>query len=129
MVHWNECDPARIVFHANFIRWMDEGFTEFCRARGVDFAAMQRADPAFLGCPLVDVRCAFRAPARHGDVLAQEIALAGYGGGKSFRLAHRFFLPDGTLAAEGEHVRIWGREEGGALRALPVPQEFIAALG
>lgn len=128
LVHWNDCDPARIVFHANFIRWMDEGFTDYCRARGLDFAAMQREDPDFRGSPLVDVRCGFRAPARFGDVLAHEIAPPAFGEGKSYRLAHRFLLPDGRVAAEGEQVRIWGREVDGTLRAVPMPAHVVAAL-
>jgi YbgC/YbaW family acyl-CoA thioester hydrolase len=128
LVHWNDCDPAGIVFHSHFIRWMDEGFTDFLRARGVDFAAMAREDPQFRGSPLVDVRASFRAPARFADVLTQEIALAELGAGKSFRLAHRFLLPDGSLAASGEQVRIWGRDEAGTLRAVPMPPDIAARL-
>lgn len=129
LVHWNDCDPAGIVFHANFIRWMDEGFTDFSRARGVDFAALARADASFRGAPLVDVRCGFRAPARFADTLTQEIAAPAFGAGKSFRLAHRFLLADGTLVAEGEQVRIWGHDAGGVLRAVPMPADIAARLG
>ena len=39
-VHWNDCDPARIVFHPHFLRWMDEGFHELCHARGLDLRAL-----------------------------------------------------------------------------------------
>jgi 4-hydroxybenzoyl-CoA thioesterase len=126
LVHWNDCDPAGIVFHAHYIRWMDEGFTDMNRARGVDFVVLQREDPDFRGAPLVDVRCAFRAPARFGDVLTHEIGPPEFKSGKSFRLAHRFLLPDGRLVAEGEQVRIWGREVGGALRAVPMPDTIAA---
>ena len=79
-VHWGDCDPARIVFHPNFIRWMDEGFTEMALARGIDFAELQRADPQFRGAPLVDVRCSFRAPARYGEVITQEVVPPVFGG-------------------------------------------------
>jgi acyl-CoA thioesterase FadM len=126
LVHWGDCDPARIVFHPNFIRWMDEGFTEMMLSRGVDFAALQRADPQFRGAPLVDVRCGFRAPARFGEVVVHEVAAPAFSAGRSFRVAHRFLLPDGTLAAEGEQVRIWGREVDGTLRAVPMPEDIVA---
>ncbi|WP_052214517.1 thioesterase family protein [Belnapia sp. F-4-1] len=123
LVHWNDCDPARIVFHANFIRWMDEGFTDMARAGGVDFAAMAEADPHFRGSPLVDLRCTFRAPARFADMLTHSIAPPAFTGGRAFRLAHRFLLADGTLVAEGEQTRIWGRDEGEGLRAVTMPEE------
>ncbi len=125
-MHWGDCDPARIVFHPNFIRWMDEGFTEMALAQGIDFAALQRADPDFRGAPLVDVRCAFRAPARYGQVLVQEVAPPRFEG-RGFRIGHRFLLPDGSLAAEGEQVRIWGREVDGALRAVVMPEAIATA--
>lgn len=128
LVHWNDCDPARIVFHAHFIRWMDEGFTELARACGVDFARLQEEEPRFRGSPLVDVRCGFRAPARFGDVLEHRIAPPLFGRGRSFRVMHRFLLPDGTLAAEGEQVRIWGMAgaEDQGLLAVPVPEAIAA---
>ncbi|MBL6454248.1 acyl-CoA thioesterase [Belnapia sp. T6] len=128
LVHWNDCDPAGIVFHAHYIRWMDEGFTDMTRARGVDFAALAAEDPHFRGSPLVDVRCGFRAPARFADVLEHRIAPPVFGAGRSYRLLHRFLLPDGRLAAEGEQTRIWGRDEGEGLRAVPMPPEIAARL-
>jgi 4-hydroxybenzoyl-CoA thioesterase len=73
-VHWNDCDPARIVFHSHYVRWMDEGFHEMARARGVDFAELQAAEPGFRGTPLVAISCAFRAPALYGDTLEHRIA-------------------------------------------------------
>ena len=126
LVHWGDCDPARIVFHPNFIRWMDEGFAEMALARGIDFTALQRTDPQFRGAPLVDLRCAFRAPARYGEVVVHEVAPPALGG-RTFRVAHRFLLPDGTLAAEGEQVRIWGHEVDGLLRAVMMPAAIAAA--
>ena len=122
-VHWNECDPARIVFHANFIRWMDEGFSDWATSLGIDFPALQAADPGFVGCPLVSVRCGFTSPARYGDVLEHRVGPAVIGG-RSFRLAHRF-LKAGAEVAEGEQVRIWGRiDPGEVLRALPIPPDI-----
>ena len=126
-VHWGDCDPARIVFHPTFIRWMDEGFAEMAMTRGIDFGALQREDPQFRGAPLVDLRCGFRAPARFGEVVTHEVDRPAFNGGRSFRVAHRFLLPDGTLAVEGEQVRIWGREVNGILRAEAMPEAITAA--
>ena len=127
-VHWNECDPARIVFHANFIRWMDEGFSDWAASLGIDFPALQAADPGFVGCPLVSVQCAVTSPARDGGVLEHHVSAAAVGG-RSFRVAHRFFK-DGLPVAEGEQVRIWGQiESGNSLRALPIPPYVKALLG
>lgn len=128
-VHWNDCDPAGIVFHSHYVRWMDEGFHELARARGVDFALLQAADPAFRGAPLVNIGCAFRAPAMYGDTLEHRIAPPAFGAGRSFRVLHRFLKGD-VLVAEGEQVRIWGMAGPGGtgLRAVPVPPDLAARL-
>ena len=128
LVHLNDCDPARIVFHAHFIRWMDEGFTDLTRARGVDFVAIAEADPQFRGSPLVAVSCSFRVPARFGDVLEHRIATPDFGSGKAFVLRHRF-LKGSELVAEGEQTRIWGMATGdGGLAAVKVPDDIARRL-
>ena len=128
-VHWNDCDPARIVFHSHYVRWMDEGFHELARARGVDFAALQAAEAGFRGSPLVNIACAFRAPAWYGDTLEHRIAPPEIGRGRSYRVRHSFHK-DEVLVAEGEQVRIWGMAgpDGEGLRAVPVPPHIAARL-
>lgn len=128
-VHWNDCDPARIVFHSHYVRWMDEGFHEFLRDRGVDYSALQKAEPSFRGSPLVNISCAFRSPALYGDTLEHRIAPPEIGNGRSFRVRHAFYK-GGTLVAEGEQVRIWGMAgpNGEGLRAVPVPREVAQRL-
>ena len=127
-IRWNDCDPARIVFHANYIRWMDEGFHEWFGAMGLSFRDLQAADPGFRGSPLVNVSCAFRSPAEYGDVLEHRLAVPESGSGRSFRVAHSF-LRDGTVIAEGEQVRIWGiTDASGRLRAVPVPDAIAVRL-
>ena len=126
-VHWNDCDPARIVFHSHYVRWMDEGFHEMAHARGVDFAKLQSENPNFVGAPLVNISCAFRSPALFGDVLEHRIANPDFGGGRSFRVRHTFHIGD-RLVAEGEQVRIWGMADGGGLRAIPVPDQVAVSL-
>jgi YbgC/YbaW family acyl-CoA thioester hydrolase len=127
-VYWNECDPAGIVFHGNFIRWMDEGFADWAFALGIDLPALQSADPGFVGSPLVSVRCDFRSPARFGDTLQHQIGPATFSR-RSFRVPHAF-LHNGKAVAEGEQIRIWGRiEPGEGLCALPIPPAIAETLG
>ena len=59
--------------------------------------------------------------------MMHEVDRPAFNGGRSFRVAHRFLLPDGTLAVEGEQVRIWGREVNGILRAVAMPEAIAAA--
>ncbi|WP_198384035.1 thioesterase family protein [Roseomonas sp. KE2513] len=128
-VRWNDCDPAGIVFHAHYVRWMDEGFHDLALVRGVDFRAMEAMDPNFRSSPLVDIGCAFRAPAQYGDLLDHRIAPPEIGSGRAFRVLHRFYKGE-TLVAEGHQVRIWAMAGPGGegLRAIVVPGPIAAKL-
>ncbi|TCZ58526.1 hypothetical protein [Roseicella aquatilis] len=89
---------------------------------------MVEVDREFRGSPLVDLRCGFRAPAHFAEVLTHEIAPPVLGEGRSYRLAHRFQLPDGSLATKGVQRRIWGCEIDGTLRGVERPAQIAAAL-
>jgi 4-hydroxybenzoyl-CoA thioesterase len=99
------------------------------RARGMDFAELQAAEPGFRGTPLVNITCAFRSSALYGDTLEHHIAPPAFGGGRSFRVKHSFRKGD-VVVAEGEQVRIWGMAGPGGegLRAVPVPAGIAARL-
>ena len=99
------------------------------RARGLDYAALQAAEPGFRGMPLVNIACAFRSPARFGDLLEHRLAPPAFSGGRSFGVGHTF-LNDGKLVAEGEQVRFWSMSAPGSdvLTAAPVPPTVMALL-
>jgi YbgC/YbaW family acyl-CoA thioester hydrolase len=128
-VHWNDCDPASIVFHAHYERWMDEGFHGMARARGVDLAALQVANPGFVGSPLVNISCAFRSPAKYSDTLEHRISPPEIGAGRSYRVNHSF-QKAGATVAEGEQVRIWAMAgpDGEGLRAVSIPPDIAIRL-
>ena len=90
---------------------------------------LQVAEPSFRGSPLVNIACAFRAPAMYGDTLEHRIAPPRIGGGRSYRVRHSF-RKGAVLVAEGEQVRIWGMAGPGGegLKAAPVPPDIAARL-
>ena len=63
-VRYAETDQMGVVNHANYIVWMEEGRSQFMRARGFRYEQMER-DGLFLAVAEVNVR--YIAPARYGD--------------------------------------------------------------
>jgi len=63
-VRYAESDQMGIVHHASYVIWMEEGRTQYLRAKGLGYEQVERAG-AFLAVTEVNVR--YIAPARYGD--------------------------------------------------------------
>lgn len=72
-VYWEDTDAGGIVYHANWLRFLERGRTEWLRALGID----QRALDAATGIVFVvrDLQIDFVAPARLDDRLVVTVEL------------------------------------------------------
>ena len=68
-VRWPECDPAGIVYFANYLMYFELGTMEYLRARGASWGAL-RHRYGFVGAPRVEALARYRASARYDDLLA-----------------------------------------------------------
>ena len=113
-VRYAETDAQGIVYHANYLVWFEVGRTAFCEAAGYPYPRMESEGVLIA---VTEVRARFRRPARYGDVVTVRTR---FGGMQSRGCAFRYevFLPDGSLAAEGEtrHVFI---DRSGRPRQVP----------
>jgi len=66
-VRYAETDQMGIVHHASYIIWMEEGRSQYMRARGMGYEHIER-EGAFMAVAEVNVR--YLAPARYGDTVA-----------------------------------------------------------
>ncbi len=127
-VMWADCDPARIVFHTHFLRWMDDAANKLFdkAAYGGERLLTEFGVP---GVPLVSVHADFRAAAKLGDCLQIECYVSEFGT-KSFTVTHNIRNGD-VLIAEGWQKRVWCQadpDDAGKLTTFPVPDEFKQAL-
>ena len=58
-IAFSDCDPAQIVFFANYFKWFDTAFREFCTACGVPSWRETTATRGIIGAPLVDAQAKF----------------------------------------------------------------------
>lgn len=66
-VYFEDTDLSGVVYHANYLRWLERARSDMLRAVGVDQrAAFEAGDGAFA---VADLRIRYRAPARFGDAL------------------------------------------------------------
>jgi acyl-CoA thioester hydrolase len=65
-VNYSETDQMGVVYHANYLIWMDMARTEHLRERGVSYKDLE-AQGLFLA--VTDVRVRYRRPARYDDLV------------------------------------------------------------
>ena len=119
-VYYEDTDFSGVVYHANYLRFMERGRTNYLRLIGVDhralFEAAQKEAPGF-AFVVRSMRIEFLGPARMDDVLdvvteTEEVK------GASVTLYQRILRgPDLLLEA---HVRV-AFVSGGRARPIPKP--------
>ncbi|MEQ8656751.1 MAG: YbgC/FadM family acyl-CoA thioesterase [Hyphomicrobiales bacterium] len=92
-VYYEDTDLAGIVYHANYLKFMERARTETLRAHGIDQTRLAEED-VFLSVTAMDI--AFKSPARIDDLLTVEaipISTTGVRG----TIAQRVLLEDREL--------------------------------
>jgi 4-hydroxybenzoyl-CoA thioesterase len=127
-VEFGDCDPAGIVFYANYFRWFDECTSALFRAAGIPVRELFQSH-GVVGIPLVEVRARFLMPSTYGDELVAESCVTEWRK-SSFVISHRL-LRDGVLAMEGWETHVWAAAhptEDRQLKSAPLPLDVIGKL-
>jgi acyl-CoA thioester hydrolase len=96
-VRYVETDAQGIVHHSRYLAWFEVGRTEWLRARGLSYRALE--DQGFR-LAIVDVKVRYRAPARYDDLVTVRTALV-----ERTHVTLRFryeVARDGTQLCDGE---------------------------
>jgi acyl-CoA thioester hydrolase len=64
-VRYAETDQMGVVYHANYIVWMEIGRVEYFRARGIRYRDMERDEGILL--VVVEAHCRYHSPARYDE--------------------------------------------------------------
>ena len=121
-IYWEDTDAGGVVYHAQYLAFMERARSEWLRGIGLHQDAMKRdADLVFVVRAMaVD----FRAPARLDDQLSVSVRLLECRGA-SLVLAQRIER-DGALLVEAE-VRI-AALRASAFRPCPLPDALLSQL-
>ena len=66
-VRYAETDQMGVVYHANYLVWMEMGRVELCRSAGLRYRDMEQDDGVLLA--VAEVFCRYLSPARYDDEL------------------------------------------------------------
>ncbi|HEY6764528.1 MAG TPA: thioesterase family protein [Candidatus Sulfotelmatobacter sp.] len=127
-VEFGDCDPAKIVFYANYFRWFDNCTSALFRAAGLPLKELFLAR-GVIGIPVVDVRARYLIPSGYGDELVAESSVTEWKR-SSFVIGHRFLRDEG-LAMEGWETRVWAAAhptDAHRMQGVPLPQDIVQML-
>ena len=119
-VRYAETDQMGVVYHSNYVIWMEVGRVELLRRLGFTYKEMERQDKCHIA--VVDMKCRFKSPALYDDEILVRTRLLNVR--KS--LIHFGYdivrAADGTLLAEGETVHIVVGED---MQRKPLPEKYL----
>jgi acyl-CoA thioester hydrolase len=122
-VRYAETDQMGVVYHANYLVWMEVGRVEYWRAAGLRYRDMEREDGILL--VVAEVNCRYRAPAFYDDEVIIRTSIA-ESNARMIRFAYELVsADDGRAIATGETKHVFcGRDR----RPAKVPAKYHAVL-
>jgi acyl-CoA thioester hydrolase len=96
-VYYEDTDLSGVVYHANYLRFMERGRSEFFRAAGIKLAALEDAEPT--AWTLRKVQLEYFRPARLEDHIEVHTACSGVTGARM--TADQKIYAGGTLLTQG----------------------------
>lgn len=127
-IAFSDCDPAQIVFFANYFKWFDTSGREFFTACGVPSWRETTAERGIIGTPLVDAQASFRNSATYGEDIEIESWIEEWRG-KSFVMRHLARRGD-TVLREGREVRVFAIQDPDdplRIKAIPISDDIRSA--
>lgn len=123
-VRWSDCDPAGVVYYANYFSFYEAAVVAFMETRGTSWHALLETHGARF--PRVDAQCRYLAATTFGDHIRVRFGVSEL---RPRAATMRFAIErarDGVLAAEGSVVIVClpRTPPGGMGRAIELPAAF-----
>ncbi|AST91950.1 MULTISPECIES: acyl-CoA thioesterase [Sutcliffiella] len=96
-VRYAETDQMGVVYHANYLVWMELGRTQIIKDLGFSYAAMEEDG---IISPVIDIQVSYKKPLRYGEMATIKTWIDQYDG---FRVVYGYeiFTPTGETALTG----------------------------
>ena len=126
-IAFSECDPAQLVYYANYFKWFDIGVREFFTACGVPSWRETERERGIIGVPLVDASARFLNPATYGQDIEVESWIEQWRH-RSFVMKH-VARRGATVLAQGREVRVFAIRDPDdplQIKAIEIPADIRA---
>ncbi|MFB6467761.1 acyl-CoA thioesterase [Cytobacillus sp. Hz8] len=101
-VRYAETDQMGVVYHANYLVWMELGRTKIIEELGFNYAELEKDG---IISPVIDIQASYKKPVRYGEMAKVKTWIEEYDGLR-VTYAYEIFTEDGSIAVEGKSVHI-----------------------
>ncbi len=116
-----DCDPMMVVWHGNYLKYMEKARGEFLNLIGYPYLEVARQGYFF---PVVDLKIKYKSSLRLNDDFEVNCDLVEY----TNRLVHTFTITSqGVVCAEARSVQVALPKDGKELSFF-MPQSFISCV-
>ena len=122
-VRYAETDQMGVVYHANYLVWMEIGRVELVRSRGLNYKDLEATEGIFLG--VVEASCRYHFPARYDQEIVIETEIVN-ANARVVEFSYRMLVADTEkLLARGSTKHLWLNRE---MRPSRLPEKYHAVL-
>ena len=121
-VRYAETDKMGVVYHANFVVWLEIGRVELLRQLGFEYSQMEQQDNCHI--PVVDLRVRYKAPAQYDDEIVVRTELKNVRASLLHFTYEVFRQADRALLATGETMHIIVDHN---FERRPLPEKYLQA--
>lgn len=97
-VRYAETDQMGVVYHANYLVWMELGRTSLIQQLGFNYAEMEKDG---ILSPVMDISASYKKPVRYGEIATVHTWIEEYDGLRVI-YGYEVYTGDGELALTGE---------------------------
>jgi acyl-CoA thioester hydrolase len=123
-VYWEDTDGGGVVYHANYLRFLERARTEWLRAKGFDQSALMLSKGLVFA--IYAMKLEFLKPARLDDLLEIDVRLLNCRRA-SFAVAQRITDVRGGAELCRAEVEV-ACLDAEAFRPIPIPDELLAEI-
>ncbi|MBS4217626.1 acyl-CoA thioesterase [Bacillus sp. FJAT-49711] len=106
-VRYAETDQMGIVYHANYLVWMEIGRTKLIEELGFQYADLEKDG---ILAPVIDVQASYIQPIKYGDIVTVKTWIEEYNGLRT-TYGYEIFSSNGDVAVTGYTKHVCVRRE------------------
>lgn len=106
-VRYAETDQMGVVYHANYLVWMELGRTQLIKDLGFNYADMEKDG---IISPVIDIQASYKKPLRYGDTATIKTWVEEYDGFRSM-YKYEIYNNDGELSLTGSSRHVCVKRE------------------
>lgn len=117
-VRYAETDQMGVVYHANYIIWMELGRTQFVKDLGFNYAALEEQGVL---SPVLDIQASYKKPLHYGETATVKTWVEAYDGLRT-TYGYEIYNQEGILAVSGSSLHTCVKKD--SFRPISLRRKF-----